>query len=138
MLRGSDNKCTVSITVTNGIWTSHFSNTDCFKTGDTVSWENDSVGAKAGDSKTGVTNATNLLEIRFADDFADVQNAYIGAYIEGGKTMFVYYTDNTTGPVPELDAILTSQEARDSFKWASGTQGISQEGYIVGTAPQLP
>lgn len=133
-----DSNCTISITVTNGIWTSHVSNTDCFKAGGTVSWENDSVGAMAGDSKTGVTNAANLLEIRLADDFPTVQNAYISAYLEGGRTMFVYYTDSTNMLVPELDAVLASEDARNSFTWASGTSGISKEGYIVGTAPKLP
>lgn len=129
--------CTVSVTIIDGMWTASFSDTSCFQSFGDYFWENDSEGAKAGDSKADVKNFISRLEIEFTDLYPELHNGYVRAYLDGGRTMFVYFTEDTNGPVPELDAVLGSEEARASFTWASGTEGISREGYIVGTAPIL-
>ncbi len=132
-----DGSCTVSVTIIDGVWTASFSDTSCFQSFGDYFWENDSEGAKAGDSKADVKNFISALEIEFADLYPELNNGYLNAYLDKGRTMFVYFTEDVNGPVPELDAVLSSAEARASFTWASGTEGISQEGYIVGTAPML-
>ena len=135
MKKSNDSKCTVSITVTNGIWTASFSDTSCFNAIGDYYWENDGTGSKASISED--NNLVNQLELDLAYVFPTLLNAYIGAYLQGGRTMFVYFTEDANGPVPELDAVLSSEEARVSFAWTSGTEGISAEGFIVGTAPIL-
>ncbi len=132
-----DGSCTISITIIDGVWTASFSDTDCFQASGDYCWENDGAGSKCGDSKSDTKNFVTRLEIEFADLFPDLQNGYVGAYLEGGRPMFVYYTGDATRAIPELDAVLSSEDTRIGFAWASGTNGISQEGLIVGTSPIL-
>lgn len=132
-----DGSCTISVTIIDGVWTASFSDTSCFQSFGDYFWENDSEDAKANSDLTDVKNFISRLEIELAHLFPEVDNGYLNAYLDKGRTMFVYFTKDTNRPVPELDAVLGSEEARASFTWASGTEGISQEGYIVGTAPML-
>lgn len=132
----SDGSCIISATITDGVCNAILSAPDSFEHTDSISWYNDDIGGSAGDNKE-TDNALTMLEIDLADCLSDVESGYIGAYLENGRVQFVYFTEEATQPVPEMEAVLTDRAARDSFAWASGTNGVSQEGYIVGTAPEL-
>ncbi|MBP3857578.1 MAG: DUF5021 domain-containing protein [Ruminiclostridium sp.] len=80
-------------------------------------------------------DATAQLAWKLMDAFPDVKGVSFGAYLEGGKTMYVAYTADS-------DKADFSVELKDfkagSSEWNKATAGVDSKGYIVGTAPKLP
>lgn len=136
MMRGESSISTLSIKIENNAWTITADNTDCFKSSDKVSWYNDNQPSSASDTKVGADNALTLMEIKLADLFTDTENGYAKAYLEDGRCKRVYFSENTTSAISELDSVINDESAWDSFKWQQES-GISKEGYIVGTAPSI-
>ena len=96
------------------------------------------VTAKANDdskTKAAIEDATELLTRNIADVFPDVKSAYVFAYCVGGSCKYVAYSsDGTDKP--------SSMPTEDDFKngvytWDGNTAGITSDGIILGTAPEL-
>lgn len=137
MLKGTGNTSVISISITGGTWNVSGITTGSFKNGAGKSWAATGSGAAAG-SKVGVGNATNLLAIELADLFPEIEDGFIGAALQGGKCVAVYYTADSTSADGQLSAMLTSTGwTSDTCTWDSSTAGVSSNGLIVGTAPKL-
>ena len=137
MLKGTSNTSIISISVTGGTWNVSGITSGAFKSGAGKSWNATGSGAAAG-SKVGVTNATNLLAIELADLFPEIEDGFIGAALQGGKCVAVYYTADSTSADAQLSGMLTSTGwTSDTCTWDSSTAGVSAGGLIVGTAPKL-
>ncbi len=137
MLRGSTNTSTITITVSNGSWSVTNTTPGSFKNGNGKTWDGAGTGS-AGATKVGVADPESLLAIQLADLFPEIQTASIGAWVEGGKTLAVYYTADTDGAVTSLAGNIGSGGWQtDPFSWDNSTAGVSSEGFIVGTAPTL-
>ncbi len=138
MLKGNTNMDTFKIDVTTGVWTVNMTNTGAFRNGNGKTWAGGGAGS-AGATKVGVTDPSALLAIELADLFPEVQTASIGALVQGGKCMAVYYTADTNGFSAQLDALLGSGGwTSDTCAWDNSTAGVTTEGFIAGTAPKLP
>lgn len=96
------------------------------------------VKAKANDdskTKAAIEDATELLTRNIADVFPDVKSAYVFAYCVGGSCKYVAYSaDGNTKP--------ETMPGEDDFKngtyaWDGNTAGITEDGIILGTAPEL-
>lgn len=148
MLKGSTNKSTIEIQITTAAaagggaatttWAVTATNATgtnaAFKTGSTVKWTGTGTGSPAA-TKVNITAAESLLAIELADLFPTVQNAYVRAYLEGGKCMYVVYTEDTTSTFSGCPA--DTNFAAGKFAWDNSTAGISSDGFSVGTAPAL-
>ncbi len=82
------------------------------------------------------SNATDKLACELAALFPEVKSATIRAYIQGGKTLYVWYTadsdDNDVSGAPKIDNFEAG-----SFEWNKDTAGVTEDGFILGTAPKL-
>ncbi|MGN0655220.1 MAG: type II secretion system protein [Ruminiclostridium sp.] len=150
MLKGSANNSTLVITVTGGTWTVTNPTTSAFHSGNGKTWAGTGTGT-AGGTKVGVTAPESLLAIELADLFPEVDTASIVAYVEGGKTLAVAYTADTSTALtqgtdcPNITAGATGTTGGWTptngavvFAWDNSTAGVSSSGFIVGTAPIVP
>ncbi len=133
MLKGASNTAEITFEISSGTWTATNTNSDAFKTG-TISWKGSGSGAAAA-TKVGETDAESLLAIELADLFPSVQTGYAWVYLEGGKCMYAYYTEDTSS-APAGAPTATDFQA-GVFAWDESTAGITSDGYTVGTAPAL-
>ncbi len=137
MLKGTGNTSIISISITGGTWNVSGLTTGAFKNGAGKSWNATGSGVAAG-SKVGVGNATDLLAIELADLFPEIEDGSIGAALQGGKCVAVYYTADATTGDAQISGMLTSTGwTSDVCAWDSSTAGVSAGGLIVGTAPKL-
>ena len=151
MLKGANNNSTLTITVTGGTWTVTNPTTGAFHNGNGKTWAGTGTGT-AGGTKVGVTAPESLLAIELADLFPEVDTASIVAYVEGGKTLAVAYTaDTSTALTQGTDCPSITVGANGTtggwaannagavvFAWDNSTAGVSSSGFIVGTAPIVP
>lgn len=107
---------------------------DAFK--GTKTWGPEVTGVKANEgNKSDIEDATELMTRTLADVFPDVKSSYVFAYCVGGSCKYVAYSsDGTDKP--------SSMPTEDDFKngvytWDGNTAGITSDGIILGTAPEL-
>ena len=107
---------------------------DAFK--GTKTWGTEITGVKANEgNKSDIVDATELMTRTLADVFPDVKSSYVFAYCVGGSCKYVAYSaDGTDAP--------SSMPTEDDFKngvytWDGNTAGITSDGIILGTAPEL-
>lgn len=148
MLKGANNNSTLSITVTGGTWTVTNPNAKAFHNGNGKTWAGKGTGT-AGGTKVGVAAPESLLAIELADLFPEVDTASIVAYVEGGKTLAVAYTADTStalkqgtdcpsikvGADGKTGGWAANKDGAVVFAWDNSTAGVSSSGFIVGTAP---
>lgn len=107
---------------------------DAFKGTKTWGTEVSNVKANEG-NKSDIEDATELMTRTLADVFPDVKSSYVFAYCVGGSCKYVAYSsDGTDKPA--------SMPTEDDFKngvytWDGNTAGITSDGIILGTAPEL-
>jgi type IV pilus assembly protein PilA len=151
MLKGNGNTAQVTFTISGGKWTAKVgtytapssaddaatkTGTDAFKTGGTASWNAEGKAISAGENKISyAADATTLLAIEIADLFPSIDNAYIWAYLQGGKCLYVYYTEDAT-TAPSGAPTLANFEA-GTCTWDNSTAGVASSGETIGTAPAL-
>ncbi len=150
MLKGTANNSTISITVLNGTWTVTNPTTTAFRNGNGKTWAGTGTGQAAA-TKVGVTAPESLLAIELADLFPEVVTASMVIYVEGGKTLAVAYTADTSTALvqgtdcPNITAGAaaagggwTVTNGATTFAWDNSTAGVTTSGFIVGTAPIVP
>ena len=135
MLKGSGNTAEITIEISGGTWTVSNNGASSFKSkGSIMAWNGGGSGA-AADSKTGISDAEQLLAIELADLFPSVENAYVWAYLVGGKCMYVCYTEDATSSFSGAPG--EGDFSAGVFSWDGSTAGITSTGLTVGTAPDL-
>ena len=138
MLKANTATATITIGVTGGVWTVSNDTTGSFRNGNGKTWAGSGSGS-ASDTKVGITAPETLLAIELADLFPEVETASIGAWVQGGKCMAVYYTADTDGGSAQIAGMLgTGGWTADVCAWDNSTAGVTTEGFITGTAPKLP
>lgn len=94
--------------------------------------------AKANDEdtkKADITDAAELMTRDLADVFPDVKSSYVFAYCVGGSCKYVAYTADSV----EAPADMPTQDEFEKgvCEWDGNTAGITSDGIILGTAPEL-
>lgn len=139
MLKGSANNATLTFSISSGSWTATCTDggpsTGSFKTGGNLNWTTAATAVSAGQAKSAITSAPMLLAVELADLFPTVTNGFVWAYIEGGKCLYAYYTEDST-TAPTGAPTLANFEA-NSCPWDGSTAGIASGGASIGTAPAL-
>ena len=107
---------------------------DAFK--GTKTWGASIEGVKANEgNKSDIEDATELMTRTLADVFPDVKSSYVFAYCVGGSCKYVAYSaDGNEAPtgMPEEEDFKNGV-----FGWDGNTAGITSDGIILGTAPEL-
>lgn len=125
----------------NGEWTTKLTEgsfttaaSDAFK--GTKTWGTEITGVKANEgNKSDIEDATELMTRTLADVFPDVKSSYVFAYCVGGSCKYVAYSaDGNEAPtgMPEEEDFKNGV-----FGWDGNTAGITSDGIILGTAPEL-
>ena len=107
---------------------------DAFK--GTKTWGGTAEGVKANEgNKSDIEDATELMTRTLADVFPDVKSSYVFAYCVGGSCKYVAYSaDGTDKP----SAMPTEDDFKSGvYTWDGNTAGITSDGIILGTAPEL-
>ena len=80
--------------------------------------------------------AEELLCQRLANLFPEIKNAYMGALICNGSCAAFYASTETpySVTVPAFD---DDGWAVERFLWNGETEGVCDEGYVVGTSPKI-
>lgn len=128
----------LDISVKDGVWTTTLSNVDCFNVNDRFlkKWElsGDPVTRESSDE---TDNYTTCFTIFLAKNIENVpQNCHIGANIVNKYVSAVYYTENTSEAVSSIESAFTDSGWDKNFYWID-TEGVSTEGFIVGTSPMI-
>ncbi len=127
----------IGIEIENGVWNATIGNLGAFKNSGSYQWANDPNGNRAGDSSSGQYNPEILMEIKFADLFPELESGYVGAIMDRGRIMFLYFAVDTTYPVDEMERLIDSGSYDiGTYDWPKHN-GVSAEGYIIGTSPML-
>ncbi len=125
-----------------GTWTITVTPTGSpFKSSSSVSWGTTGSGS-ANQTKANVHEACSLLAIECGNLFPDVESCCFTAQLRGGDCTAVWYTAdaNTTASVTSLapaNVFSNGEWASETFAWDGTTEGVTSEGYIVGTSPKL-
>ncbi|MBR5090350.1 MAG: DUF5021 domain-containing protein [Ruminiclostridium sp.] len=113
------------------------SGTDAFKSKSGIGeWGSDGSATHSSTRVDAGDNATAQLAWKLKDAFPDVKSVSFGSYLEGGKTLYVAYTADTED-AGDIDVSLDDFQSGSSA-WNNATAGVSENGYIIGTAPKLP
>ena len=123
-------------------WNVSVLNTSAFKASSTISWSNSGSGS-ANQTKSGVTNASDLLAIEIANKFPDVSSGSFVAYVAAGDCACVMWTADSSTP-GDIDGTIGTNVNTTTGKWSSlvytwdnTTAGVDSQGRIVGTSPKV-
>lgn len=149
MRLSSNATATLEISVDDGTWTinvkgksdfgegSSTDGTNAFKNKDNIGkWESEGEAEPDATKTDAGTNATSLLAVELKNLFPDVKGAAARVYLEGGKAKYCWYTADATAP-GDVTAPGVDDFEGEKFEWDGNTAGVSDDGYIVGTAPAL-
>lgn len=103
---------------------------------DVGKWE---TTGKTEDGKSKVdagANATSMLAYELKALFPDVKSASARVYLVGGKAKYAWYTADSSDAT-KVTAPGKDDFAAEKFSWDDKTAGVSEDGFIVGTAPAL-
>lgn len=131
----------IDILVTGSAWSTGAAATAAnFKAGSSVKWGVAAgAGAKANDTKVGVTSAEQLLCIELANLFPSLKEAAIHIELKGGVCTAVAYTEDQSTAIATTDMpAITNGEFGSTFAWDTKTAGIAPSGITVGTSPVVP
>lgn len=107
---------------------------DAFK--GTKTWAPEIPGVKANEgNKSDIEDATELMTRTLADVFPDVKSSYVFAYCVGGSCKYVAYSADGNEAPKEMPG---EEDFKNGvFGWDGNTAGITSDGIILGTAPEL-
>ncbi len=129
---------TVNSTGNNATWSCTAADPDNFTNSGSVTW------GTAGSYTSGADTANihtgeSLICATLCDKMDGLRSGSIVIALHGGKCTFVAFTDNSTEIMPESEyPTLTGGNPPANFAWDGKTAGVSPQGWIVGTCPQIP
>lgn len=121
------------------VWTSTAADAGVFPTwmGGKVTWGAGGSYTENADQK-GITSGEALLCAALCDEFSNIRSGSIVVALKGCKCTFAAFTTATNNTLDNAEfPTLTDGEPPQSFAWKD-QPGVSQSGFIVGTAPQVP
>ena len=123
------------IIITDGDWVMTITDPTVFLSNNVLSWDGSGAG-KAGDDHSAVNSAEDELTIKLANVLPEIDKGYIKFYLVGGSCRALYMTTeiNTAVTMPDFTA---NNWDKGVFIWNGENAGICDEGFVVGTAPQL-
>lgn len=126
-----------STTLARGAYAPGSAEDSAFKGSSTMAWADSTTGdVKANEgNKSDITDATTLMTRTLADVFPDLKGAYVYAYCEAGSCKYVAYSadgNEKPGSMPTEDDFKNGV-----YEWDGNTAGITSDGIILGTAPEL-
>ena len=122
------------ISVVNGVWTLTITDFSWFNT-DPIPWDGTGVCNGSYERVTGDSAEDELVK-RIAASLPDVDTAFIRFNLKSGNCNALYMTTETDSDVTML-AFDSDGWSADFYSWDSNNQGVSSEGFIVGTSPVL-
>jgi len=135
---GQGMDCEPTITILNGVWTLQMNSTNLagmFRNSRSYTWTGNGTG-QTGLPLTNIS-ADELLAISLANLFPEVENGYMTFRLESGKCMALYYTADTTAAPASAPTFGPGGWSTNVFSWDGFSQGVTADGYVVGTAPIL-
>lgn len=130
----------ITVKTTNGVtkWECSAANSGSFRDGVNITWGTAGSYTK-GDDVSNVHTGEGLICAQLCENLDGLKRGSMVIVLEGGGCTFVAFSDNSTGVLPQSEyPPLTNGKPPASFAWDGHTAGISPQGWIVGTAPQIP
>lgn len=137
MFKSETAVCDVDITVTNSLWSITLTDNSVFICHGGMTWPSTGVGQK--DDSMATTDATSRLAIYLAESFRDIKDAHIEFKLVGGVCVALYITTDTTNEISGIPEFGNGTPWDvESYHWDYQNQGVTLEGYVVGTSPVIP
>lgn len=93
--------------------------------------------ATADTPSADLTCAENLFCKNLANLFPEISDAYIEMILYNGSCMALYITTESNTAVTMLPFADNGWSAEE-YNWNNQSEGVCEEGFIVGTSPKLP
>ena len=127
----------IEITIENSEWTIYAVDASTFKTMSYCKW-----GATLSKIKSYDNCDMNYGEGHIARElilcFPEIVQGSIWCYCEAGECKYVIFTATTSERISTLKGFPSVESFdEDFFTWDGKTEGVTTEGYIVGTCPKL-
>ncbi len=127
----------MSIYIEDGLWMISIDDTDYFNYTEEMEW----FGYGEADSTTDKADAEEpdtLLAIALVKKFPEIQNGSAGLWLQSGTCKAAYFTEDTTAGDGQMDFLMGEGGWQESWcEWDTYNFGMSDEGNIVGTSPEL-
>lgn len=116
-------------------------NGGAFKSSSAISWGATGSGS-ANQTKSGVSNAADLLAIEIANKFPDVSSGTFVAYVAAGDCSCVMWTadSSSAGDLAPIEGNVNNTTGKWNaltFSWDNTTAGVDSNGRICGTSPKV-
>lgn len=125
----------IEISVANSNWTVTVSNPSVFNTNN-MPWNGSGAGNK-DDSIYDATCAEDELAIILANQFPELETAYIKCNVRAGDCNALYFTKETSSAFTMM-SFADGGWLSDAYSWDGLNAGVCTEGFVVGTAPAIP
>ncbi len=129
---------TVETTGGTTTWKCTAANSGNFKDGVNITWGSPGTYTK-GDDVSGIRAGESLICAQLCENLSGLKHGSMVIVLQGGGCTFVAFTDYSNGILPQSEyPPITDGKPPASFVWDGHTAGISPQGWIVGTSPQIP
>lgn len=137
MYRNEDAYCEPTISISGGTWNISIAGnlSQVFRSNGAYQWTGSGSG-RFNMSKNSVS-ADALLAISLANLFPEIQDGYVTFRIESGKCTVLYYTPDVTNAISTMPQFEEGGWSVDNYDWDYFNDGVTIDGYIVGTSPEL-
>ena len=130
----------ITVNTVNGTttWKCSAANSGNFTNGVNITWGTPGTYTK-GEDVSRIRTGEALICAQLCENLDGLKRGSMVIVLEGGACTFVAFSDNSTDVLPQSEyPPLTNGKPPASFAWDGHTAGISPQGWIVGTAPQIP
>ncbi len=139
MDKASSGTSRLEIAINDGTWDLMLFGTENFKSKDDIKWMPNGTGYE-DKSKLDENNVTSLLGIELARTFPKVTGGTVRAMLCAGECVCLAYTDDASAILAEstdIPGMTGNGWASDTFAWDGKTAGVTPDGLIVGTYPEV-
>lgn len=138
----TSNSCILAVEIDDeGEWNIRVSDVNAFYSSRSTSWTRESTGNEKMNASDYRSDGTALLAIYLAKQYPDLKSTCFEAYLYDGSCQALWFTYDTS----EIDDVSSFSNGRnfcdegwsDYVHWPTETRGISYEGYVIGTSPEI-
>lgn len=134
---GKNTSAQIEITIENSEWTVYAVDTSAFESMDYCKWGVTQSKVKIDDNFDLRCGEGHIAK-ELAGTFRDISQGSIWCYCEAGECKYVIFTPKTSERISTLKGFPSVKSFdEDFFVWNGKTEGVTNEGYVVGTCPKL-
>ena len=134
---GKNTSAQIEVTIENSEWTVYAVDASAFESRDYRKWGVTQSKVKDGDDFD-ISCGEGLIARNLVWFLPEISQGSIWCYCEAGECKYVIFTPKTSERISTLKGFPSVKSFdEDFFVWNGKTEGVTNEGYVVGTCPKL-